>query len=80
MKIVVYTARWCGPCTVLKSAFKNEKIDYTSIDIEASLKEASEAGVEGVPIIVMTDTKGNETRLIGFNPEVMKRVKKELNN
>lgn len=89
MKVTVYTADWCGPCRMLKAAFKKagikvkkegvkQDLEYEPIDIDACAKEAKEAGVRGVPTIVITDYEGKDTRIVGFDNKVLQRVKQEL--
>lgn len=74
MKIVAYTGRWCGPSTMLKSTLKREKIAFTSIDVEGSLKKAKEDGVLGTPTLIITDDTGKTLRIIGFNEDVLTRI------
>lgn len=78
MNVTVYSAEWCGPCRMLKSAFEKENIDYTTIDIEACATEAKAAGVRGVPTIVITKENKKEVRIVGFNPATLKRIKEVL--
>jgi predicted DsbA family dithiol-disulfide isomerase len=64
---------------MLKARFSKEKIKYTTIDIEASAKEAKEAGIRGVPTTVISRPNQKDVRIVGFNPEAFKRIKEELN-
>ncbi len=78
MKIKVYTADWCGACTMLRPALRKNDIEYEEIDIEADGKSAKEANVRGVPTLDIYDGDKPPIRLIGFSKETITRVKEIL--
>jgi glutaredoxin len=78
MSITVYSAEWCGPCKMLKAAFKREGIEYNTVDVDADTTAASKAGIRGVPTTVITKADDKEVRIVGFSNTTLKRVKEEL--
>lgn len=75
MKVIVYSAPWCGPCKMLKPALKKAGIEFTNIDVDADLKGASAAKVKGVPTTIIQDENGKELeRLVGFTPRLINKI------
>lgn len=80
MNVTVYSAVWCGPCKMLKPAYKKAGIEYISVDIDANLEDANKAQVRGVPTTVITDDDGKQVaRIVGFNETTLARVLEVLN-
>jgi thioredoxin 1 len=69
MKAVIFTAKWCGPCKVLKpdlEKLKNEGYEIELLDVDTNMKKASALGVRNVPTALIYE--GNEElsmRLVG---------------
>jgi hypothetical protein len=79
MTLTVYTADWSGPCRMLRIWLNKGKVKHTVVDIDGSSKAAKDAGVQAVPTIVFSNPGENDVRIIGFGPEVITRIKEELN-
>lgn len=60
MKILKFTASWCGPCKVLTENMKG--IEAEAIDIDTSPELCAKYNVRSVPTLIMTDDDGNELK------------------
>lgn len=65
MKILKFTAPWCGPCKMMAptiEAFKQENKDVEIIDIDVDVDEATtkKYKVMGVPTFIVVDEEGNK--------------------
>ena len=76
MSVVQYSAAWCGPCKSLKPIMDKLAVEYKDkanfyyADIEDSaINTASQAGIRGVPTVIIY-RKGQEVdRKVGGVPE-----------
>jgi thioredoxin 1 len=76
VSVVQYSAAWCGPCKSLKPIMDKLAVEYKDkanfyyADIEDSaINTASQAGIRGVPTVIIY-RKGQEVdRKVGGVPE-----------
>lgn len=72
-KAVIYTTPSCPYCNMTKEFFKQNKVEYTEIDVTKDPKLVDElvnkSGQMGVPVI---DVDG--TIIIGYNKEKLKKA------
>ena len=70
--ITIYTTPTCSFCKAAKEFFKENKIEFSEIDITKDQKQAEliikKTGQMGVPVIILQE-KGNEEIIIGFDRE-----------
>lgn len=77
-KIEIYSTPTCTYCNMAKEFFKTNNLDYTEYNVaEDSSKRqemVSKSGQMGVPVIIITDTEGNEepSLIVGFNEPVIR--------
>ncbi len=76
-KVKIYTTSTCPYCDLAKNYFKENKIEYTEINVESDEKAAKEmvekSGQMGVPVIDI-----NGKIIVGFNKEAIEElIKKE---
>ena len=73
MKLLYFTAPWCGPCRQLGPVMEQlqaEGYNIQKINVDNSQDMAMEYGVRNGPTVVAIDTLGNEKgRKIGLNPK-----------
>lgn len=69
-KVTIYTTPTCAYCKMAKDYFVQNNVDYTELDVAKDLKAQQDmikkSGQLGVPVIVISDDKG-EKLLIGYN-------------
>ena len=68
MRVIRFTADWCGPCKQLKAMLND--IDVTIpidvIDIDKESDTASEFGIRSIPTLVMLDGNIEVKRKVGL--------------
>ena len=67
MKILRFTASWCGPCKSLAANLEWLQSEYPlpnieKVDIDENPELATQYGVRGVPTMVMLDDNNAEVR------------------
>ncbi len=65
MKVIKFSATWCGPCRVYAPKFEawaesNPDIETESIDVDADQETAAKYGVRNIPVTVVVDSEGNK--------------------
>lgn len=69
--ITVYTTATCGFCHMLKGYLADNKFPFTEVRVDQDRAAAQEmiqkSGQMGVPFTVITDDKGNEQGILGFD-------------
>ena len=72
MKLIKFSAAWCGPCKTLKPVFEKVVTDNnynaTEVDIDDDTDDlVSKYGIRNVPTIIITDDNGDMLgRLVGM--------------
>ena len=73
MKIIRFTAGWCGPCKQLapmlediKESYKENCPEIQTVDIDEDMSLPVKYGIRGVPTLVKVNEQGFELdRLVG---------------
>ena len=80
VSILQFSASWCAPCKALKPVMEKlseelkDKANFYYADIdEAAINTASEAGVRGVPTVVIYKKGEEVARKVGGLPEQQMR-------
>lgn len=71
MKVVVYGADWCGPCRMVKGTLSRANVEFESINIEEEPNKAADAGIRGLPTIVVFDGDTEVKRLVGNSADLI---------
>jgi len=68
MKVLRFTASWCGPCKMLAKTLDevNTQIPIEVIDIDENQELATHYGIRGVPTLVMLDGDIEVKRIVGM--------------
>lgn len=68
MKVIRFTASWCGPCKMLAKTLEDidTQIPIEVIDIDENQDLAMNYGIRGVPTLVMLDGDVEVKRLVGM--------------
>ena len=70
MKLLKFSATWCGPCKMQATEFKENPLDIEVEEINIDTNEnelISKYNVRSIPTMVLVDDEGNElSRWIGF--------------
>lgn len=73
MKILKFSATWCGPCKMMKPVVDKVQTDLQitihEVDIDDEPQEATKYDVRSVPTFMKVDDDGNEiARVMGAIP------------
>lgn len=69
-KIVVVSSSWCSQCSVLKDALDRNNVQYVVVDADEDMDYCREQGVRSLPTTIL----GDEQKLIGSSPDVLKKI------
>lgn len=80
MKILYFSAIWCGPCSVMKPIIEDlsKMIKIEKIDVDNSHDDVKKYGIRNIPTFVLVDDKEieiNRTAGIQTKKELMKFAK-----
>jgi len=69
MKLLYFSAPWCGPCKVLGPTMASSGLPYQKVDVDNDTELSTKYGIRNVPTLVKIDTSGNEiSRIVGNRP------------
>jgi len=71
-EVKIFTADWCSGCKTLKSQLKAKGVQFTEVDMDTTegMKEGALNGVRSLPTIIL----GDEQKLVGNSPDVLKKI------
>lgn len=75
MKLMHFTAEWCGPCKMMKPIIdevisENDNLEYVSVDIDEHRETALDYEIMGVPTFILMDDENNTiVRITGALPK-----------
>lgn len=71
-EVKIFSAEWCSGCQALKSQLKAKGVQFTEVDMDTTegMKEGSLNGVRSLPTIIL----GDEQKLVGNSPDVLKKI------
>ena len=74
MKLLHFTAEWCGPCQMMKPMIgqvleEHPEIEYIAIDIDKDRATAMAHGIMSVPTFILYDGVEVKSRFSGGMPK-----------
>ena len=75
MKLIHFTAEWCGPCQMMKPMIdqvvsERDNLDYVQVDIDKEREYAISEQIMSVPTFILEDDNGEVvTRFSGGMPK-----------
>lgn len=72
MKILKFSAAWCGPCKSMSATLSNMSLEQEveEVDVDERNEVAVEYAIRGVPTLVAVDDSGVEvSRIVGSKTE-----------
>ena len=72
MKLIYFSAPWCGPCRQLSPIMEEvgQQITVQKVNVDDSPDMAAHYGIRNVPTVVAIDDFGSERgRKVGVNPK-----------
>ena len=72
MKLIYFSAPWCGPCRQLGPIMDEvaQQITVQKVNVDDSPDMAAHYGIRNVPTVVAIDNFGSERgRKVGLNPK-----------
>ena len=71
MKLLHFTAEWCGPCKMMKPMIakvveEHPEIEYVQIDVDESPETARDYNVMSVPTFILTHGEFTTTAIGGM--------------
>lgn len=74
-KVVVdFWAEWCGPCKMIAPIFEElskemKGITFAKLNVDEDGEIAAEAGVRGIPTMILYKDGEEVSRIVGFLPK-----------
>jgi thioredoxin 1 len=65
MKLLCFTADWCGPCKILKNTLTEMNVPVTIIDSDVDTSMATQYQVRAVPTMIISENDTEVARLVG---------------
>ena len=72
MKLIYFSAPWCGPCRQLGPIMDEvaQQATVQKVNVDNSPDMASHYGIKNIPTVIAVDSFGNERgRKVGVNPK-----------
>ena len=78
--VVDFWAPWCGPCKMIAPAFEKLSTEMTTakfakVNVDESARLAQQAGVMGIPCIIIFKNGEEVERFVGFQSEQQLKAK-----
>lgn len=71
-EVKIFSAEWCSTCQALKDQLTAKGVQFTEVDMDTTegMREGSLNGVRSLPTIIL----GDEQKLVGNSPDVLKKI------
>ena len=72
MKLIYFSAPWCGPCRQLGPIMDEvaQQVEVQKVNVDNSPEMASHYGIRNVPTVIAINSYGSEkSRKVGLNPK-----------
>jgi thioredoxin 1 len=85
VKVLKFSAAWCGPCKVLSPVFEQVKgeisgVNYIDIDVDTNKAMAQAYSITSIPAVIIEKEGQVINRIMGMNPKsaYIKAIKEVL--
>jgi glutaredoxin len=75
MKLILATAKFCGPCSQLKNKLKTASLEVETIELENDVEFFKKHGIKSVPRLVVIDADDNTVELIQGMDDIITKIK-----
>ncbi|MFG3444515.1 thioredoxin domain-containing protein [Bacillus velezensis] len=79
MRLIKLEQPNCNPCKMVSNYLEQADIQFETVDVTQEPEVASRFGVMGVPVTILLSDQGEEVkRSIGFNPDELDKLAREV--
>lgn len=72
LKVIKYSATWCGPCRVIKPVFEQLKTDNPEVEFEyVDIDEKNNHAIRSVPTVIYEVNGEEKERLVGAHSKTL---------
>jgi len=75
MKLILATAKFCGPCSQLKSKLKTASLEVESMEFESNYEFFQKHGLKSVPRLVVLNENDELIEVIQGMDDIITKIK-----
>lgn len=72
MKLILATAKFCGPCQILKRKLKDENLEVETVEMEENTEVFREYNIRSVPTLVVLQDNEVAEKIQGMSDIIAK--------
>ncbi|WP_290597066.1 thioredoxin family protein [Archaeoglobus sp. JdFR-39] len=78
VEILLFSARWCAPCKIVKQYLRERGIDFKEVDVEKNGELAKKYFVQSLPTIVVLENEVPIASIVGSDLSRLESVLREI--
>jgi thioredoxin-related protein len=75
MKLILATAKFCGPCAQLKNKLKTASLEVDSMELESNIEFFQKHGIKSVPRLVVLNENDELIETIQGMDDIITKIK-----